>query len=103
MHILDHNGEAFPVEMIRETYVARASVALGYLNQCVLNQVMSLLDPYATLGDRAYGWETMYKTRDKGWLTDNGELIFMGSIEGDNEVKLRDQRVELDEVALDCL
>lgn len=41
----------------------------------------------------------MYRTGDKGCLLDDGTLVFMGRLDGDNQVKVNGIRIELDEVA----
>lgn len=41
----------------------------------------------------------IYRTGDRGQLLNDGSLVFLGRLEGDSQIKLRGQRVELDELA----
>lgn len=41
----------------------------------------------------------IYRTGYRGRLLNDGSLVFLGRLEGDSQIKLRGQRVELDELA----
>lgn len=99
VYIMDQTGVALPTGMTGEICIGGGGVALGYSGEAEYHRTQFLPDPYASEHDRAQGWTLMYRTGDKGWLSDEGNLYLVGRIDGDNQVKLHGQRIELDEVA----
>ncbi|KAI0911302.1 hypothetical protein F4823DRAFT_636623 [Ustulina deusta] len=82
-----------------EICIAGAGVALGYMNLPETSASKFVHDPFADADDVMRGWTRMFRTGDRGRLRADGSLIFMGRMEGDNMVKLRGLRIDLDDVA----
>lgn len=90
--IVDETGHPLPQGYPGEICIEGIGVAHGYLNAPELTQAKfrpGLADPSAR----------MYKTGDRGRLTEDGSLIFLGRKDDDTLVKLRGLRINLDEIA----
>ena len=100
VYILDESSsEPVPLGYPGEICVGGAGVALGYLNLPNLSETKFVHDPFADANDVARGWTRMFKTGDLGRLRADGSLVFMGRKEGDNMIKLRGLRIDLEDVA----
>ncbi|KAI8950362.1 hybrid PKS-NRPS protein [Xylaria longipes] len=99
VYILDRGGRPVPTGYPGEIFVGGAGVTSGYLGDPKQTQERFVRDPFATPQHVARGWDTMYQTRDRGRLLEDGSLIFLGRMEGDTQIKLRGLRIELEEVA----
>ncbi|KAI1772910.1 lovastatin nonaketide synthase [Hypoxylon cercidicola] len=87
IYIVDDQGSALPpLGIPGEIYIGGRSVAESR-------------DPFATPGGQARGWETMYKTGDRGYLREDGSLVYLGRLHGDTVVKLNGLRIDLEEVS----
>lgn len=92
IYLLDHNRRAVSDGTVGEIYVGGRVVGRGYRNRTDLTKRSFLHDPFARiLGAR------MYRTGDRGIRREDGQIEFCGRL--DRQVKLRGQRVELDEIA----
>lgn len=85
LHVLDENGNP---AMRGELYIGGSGVARGYLNRPELTA--------ARFVESALG--TLYRTGDLVRLRDDGNLDFIGRIDG--QVKIRGYRIETAEVEL---
>lgn len=99
VYIVDENCRALPTGLAGEICIGGAGVALGYLGLPEQTDLKFVSDICASSEDIAKGWTTMYKTGDKGHLLEDGTLVFMGRMDGDNQVKLRGLRIELDDIS----
>jgi amino acid adenylation domain-containing protein/thioester reductase-like protein len=100
IYIVDTKGELVPTGFPGEIYIGGIGVGEGYLNRDELNMLKFILDIYRNVvSDRQNEQELMYRTGDRGRLLADGSLVFMGRLDGDSQIKLRGQRVELDEIA----
>ncbi|KAF4629754.1 hypothetical protein G7Y89_g8391 [Cudoniella acicularis] len=98
VYILDSNCEPLPPGFPGEICVGGRGVAGDYLNT-EISSTKFVYDPFATPEDVSKGWNRIYRTGDKGYLLEDGSLVFLGRIDGDTLVKLRGFRIELNEVA----
>lgn len=91
VYILDENLRPCPIGEIGEMWAGGDCVTDGYLANDTLNAERYRPDPF--LG----GGQNMFRTRDLGRWTADGELEHFGRI--DDQVKIRGFRVELDSVS----
>lgn len=96
IYILDRAGTALPVGLPGEICVSGLGLA-QYLD-ADLNIAKFVPNPYATTEDVRRGFTTVYKTGDRGCLRDDGLLVYLGRLDNHGLIKLRGQRIELDEV-----
>ncbi|QPQ32769.1 amino acid adenylation domain-containing protein [Lysinibacillus sp. JNUCC 51] len=89
IYVLDNRYQPLPVGVPGDLFISGIGLATGYLNnpEKTLNSFID--DPF-------YPQEKMYKTGDRGYLDENGNIMFLGR--EDNQVKIRGMRVELGEI-----
>ncbi|KAJ5272650.1 Nonribosomal peptide synthetase [Penicillium angulare] len=100
VHIVGPDGRPLPAGFPGEIYISGLAVGRGYLNQPELSDAKFLSS--ATLPAGLSGLpesHVVYRTGDRGRLLNDSSLVFLGRLEGDSQVKIRGQRVELDEIA----
>ena len=73
-----------------ELFIGGPAVARGYMNSEALTSERFILNPFETNGSR------LYRTYDHVRLGENGDLYFLGRLDG--QIKLRGFRVELSEI-----
>jgi D-alanine--poly(phosphoribitol) ligase subunit 1 len=91
VYVLDENKLPLPIGEIGELWAGGDCVSAGYLKNPELNAARYAPDPF--LG----GGRMMFRTRDLGRWTQDGELEHFGRT--DDQVKVRGFRVELDSVS----
>lgn len=92
VYLLDEHGMPVPDGTVGEIYIGGSGVGLGYRNLPGLTEQSFLPDPFSALaGSR------MYRTGDLAKRRADGQLQFCGR--RDRQVKIRGQRIELDEIA----
>ena len=89
IYVLDPALRPLPLGVAGEIFIGGDAVARGYLNRPDLDAVAFLPDPYRPGG-------RMYRTGDRGWLGNDGNLHFVGRL--DRQIKLRGYRIELGEI-----
>ncbi len=89
-YILDTKMQPVPAGVPGELHVGGAGVARGYLNRPELTRTRFVADPFEPNGGR------LYKTGDLARYLPNGEIEFLGRIDG--QVKLRGHRIEPGEI-----
>lgn len=93
--ILSAAGLPLPAGQVGELYLCGAGLALGYAGRPDLTR-----ERFAGLVGAAAS-ETFYRTGDLVWVSDTGDLTFIGRT--DKQVKVRGFRVEPEEVRLHLL
>jgi amino acid adenylation domain-containing protein len=91
IYILDNHMQLCPVGIPGEIYVAGIGVGRGYLNDPAKTAAFFSTDPFRS--DEAI---RMYRTGDVGKFLEDGSIEFYGR--KDHQVKIRGNRVELEEV-----
>jgi amino acid adenylation domain-containing protein len=91
IYILGPGGKVLPQGMPGEIYVGSADLCRGYLNRPELTRERFLPNPF----DDPEA-PRVYRTGDLGRLLPNGELEYLGR--ADNQVKIRGNRIELEEI-----
>lgn len=92
VYILDENLQPCPIGEIGEMWAGGLCVSNGYVENEALTNERYKPDPF--LGNGAM----MFRTRDLGRWTRNGELQHFGRT--DDQVKIRGFRVELDSISM---
>lgn len=91
VYVLDENRQPCKIGEVGEMWAGGECVSAGYLGNADLTAARYVDDPF--LGDGC----KMFRTRDLGRWTEDGELEHFGRT--DNQVKVRGFRVELDSVS----
>ncbi|MEU5630536.1 AMP-binding protein [Streptomyces rishiriensis] len=91
VYVLDADRRPLPAGEVGEMWAGGDCVSEGYLCDEALNAERYVLDPFLGGGRR------MFRTRDLGRWTADGELEHLGRT--DDQVKVRGFRVELDSVS----
>jgi amino acid adenylation domain-containing protein len=89
IYVLDANCLPVPLGVPGEVFIGGTALARGYVNRPDLDNEAFLPDPFRP-GAR------MYRTGDRGWLAEDGNLHFLGRL--DRQIKLRGYRIELGEI-----
>ncbi|RWA04910.1 hypothetical protein EKO27_g10195 [Xylaria grammica] len=91
IYVLSAEGQLVPPGVIGDIYLAGVQVSLGYQNMPHQTDTVFVQDTVYTLDE-----ERMYRTGDRGYWCENGELQFCGRT--DRQIKLRGYRVDLDDL-----
>ncbi|KAI1778794.1 acetyl-CoA synthetase-like protein [Hypoxylon cercidicola] len=94
IYILDSKQRLVPWGVIGEIYLAGVQVAAGYVGQrdeTAQNFIPDSVNPQ-------YEGDFMYKTGDRAYWDERGELVFLGR--NDRQIKLRGFRLDLDDLEI---
>ncbi|TAQ90374.1 hypothetical protein B7494_g1325 [Chlorociboria aeruginascens] len=78
-----------------ELVISGPGVSAGYLNNEDLTKEKFLPDKFGNDERKSKGWTTMFRTGDRGYLREDGAVVFQGRIAGDTQIKLRGIRIDL--------
>ncbi|KAI1070292.1 hypothetical protein LB507_010325 [Fusarium sp. FIESC RH6] len=100
IYIVDENLNLLPINVPGEVLIGGAGVTGGYVDLDSLTQERFLPNKFIQPGSHLAnnGWNTSYRTGDRGLLREDGGLVIRGRIDGDTQVKIRGFRVELAEI-----
>ncbi|KAI0599583.1 hypothetical protein F4775DRAFT_600111 [Biscogniauxia sp. FL1348] len=98
IYILDEQMRLLPTGLPGEIYIAGAGVACGYLNNPQQTKEAFLRNPFADSEYINKGWVNMYRTKDRGRLQADGQLLIEGRINDDTQVKIRGVRIDLQDI-----
>lgn len=97
IYIVDERLNPVPVGMPGELMIGGAGVAMGYLD-ADKNSERFMTDHHASSFFQGQGWTIIHRTGDQGRLTEDGGLVLMGRISGDNQIKLNGIRINVEEI-----
>lgn len=98
LYILDGQSNVVPAGVTGEILIGGAGTAVGYYKNTELTNEKFILDKNASSSHVAKGWNRAYRTGDKGYLMEDGNLVVQGRITGDTQIKLRGFRIELEDI-----
>ncbi|KAJ6080912.1 hypothetical protein N7499_005786 [Penicillium canescens] len=97
VYIVDQSFNPVPVGVPGEVVIGGAGVAQGYLDNVKANDRFAL-DQYSSPFFKGKHWTTIHRSGDRGKLTRGGGLVLLGRMDGDNQVKLRGMRINVEEI-----
>ncbi|KAJ5823786.1 Acyl transferase/acyl hydrolase/lysophospholipase [Penicillium robsamsonii] len=97
VYIVDKNLNPVPIGIPGEVVVGGAGVAQGYLDSTKTTERFPN-DRYASQFFQKKNWTTIHRTGDRGKLNHDGGLILLGRMDGDNQIKLRGIRINIEEI-----
>lgn len=100
--IADDQLRPVPSGFPGEICISGAGVSAGYLNRPdeTRNKFVQCDPSILSTANSPRSQRVYYRTGDMGRLLQDGSLQVFGRMAGDNQVKVRGQRVELDEIAI---
>ncbi|EXL67078.1 hypothetical protein FOPG_16777 [Fusarium oxysporum f. sp. conglutinans race 2 54008] len=98
IYIVDEQMRLLPPGLSGEIVIGGAGVAAGYLNDEAKTRGAFLADVFASEDYVKRGWDTMYRTKDRGRLLPNGWVSIEGRIGHDTLIKLRGMRIDLRDI-----
>ncbi|OQD60396.1 hypothetical protein PENPOL_c024G00628 [Penicillium polonicum] len=97
VYIVDETLNPVPIGVPGEVVVGGAGVAQGYLDGTKTTERFSN-DRYASKLFQEKNWTKIHRTGDRGKLNRDGGLILLGRMDGDNQIKLRGIRINIEEI-----
>ncbi|OQE15068.1 hypothetical protein PENFLA_c034G04575 [Penicillium flavigenum] len=97
VYIVDANLNPVPIGVPGEVVVGGAGVAQGYLDGTKTTERFTN-DRYASKFFQEKNWTTIHRTGDRGKLDRDGGLLLLGRMDGDNQIKLRGMRMNIEEI-----
>jgi acyl-coenzyme A synthetase/AMP-(fatty) acid ligase/acyl carrier protein len=95
-YVLNDSLQPMPVGAVGQLYIGGAGLARGYLNQPDLTAQKFIQNPFSDNSFIGSSDARLYQTGDLVRYLANGELVYIGRIDG--QVKVRGFRIELGEI-----
>ncbi|TLD04871.1 uncharacterized protein PgNI_10061 [Pyricularia grisea] len=97
VRVVDSNGHVLPPGMPGQLVIGGCGIALGYVGSSAPHDRF-IPDPNPVQAHLASGWRRVHLTGDYGYMTEDGVFYSLGRIQGDTQIKLRGQRLDLRDV-----
>ena len=97
-YIVDEALNVLPIGYPGELVLAGIGISDGYLNNEEQTKLRFLPDTITSSDFLSRGWRKMYRTGDRGRMYSDGVVTIEGRIAGDTQVKIRGQRIELQDI-----
>jgi len=97
-YIVDEALNVLPIGYPGEHVLAGIGISDGYLNNEEQTELRFLPDTITSSDFTSRGWKKMYRTGDRGRMYSDGTVTIEGRIAGDTQVKIRGQRIELQDI-----
>jgi hybrid polyketide synthase/nonribosomal peptide synthetase ACE1 len=97
VYVVDRALNPVPVGVPGEVVVGGAAIAQGYIDSSMTADRF-LNDQHASTFFRERNWTRIHRTGDRGVLRRDGGLVLLGRMDGDNQVKLRGIRINVEEI-----
>jgi len=100
-YILDETAQPVPPGYVGEICVGGPAVSTGYVTSEALTHSKFIPDQLSQpqIHNCTSGWNTIYRTSDKGRMLADGSIVYLGRVDGDSQIKLRGIRIELEDIA----
>jgi amino acid adenylation domain-containing protein len=95
VYIVNSKLKPVPASVTGELCLGGPQVSLGYLQD--YNTVF-LNNPFVSGVFKSRGWDRLYRTGDLARFRRNGLIDLVGRISGDQQIKLRGNRIDLEEI-----
>jgi hybrid polyketide synthase/nonribosomal peptide synthetase ACE1 len=97
VYVVDHALNPLPFGVPGEVVIGGAAVAQGYLDSSKTAERFSI-NRHTSKFFQDMGWTSVHRTGDRGTLMPDGGLVLLGRMDGDNQVKLRGIRINIEEI-----
>lgn len=95
-YIVDSHCKPVPIGWPGEIAISGPGVAKGYLDHPQLTESKFKDHPPVK---RPSDWDRIYLTGDKGRMLSDGSIVISGRVDGNDQVKIRGMRVQLNDVS----
>ena len=97
-YIVNSKLRPVPVGVSGEVLIGGAQISLGYLDQITITNPVFLQNPFLSGTFKSHGWDRLYRTGDMARFRPDGLICLEGRISGDKQIKLRGNRIDLEEI-----
>lgn len=98
VYIVNSKLKPVPAGVTGEVCLGGPQISLGYLGKSKTTNPVFLANPFVSGVFKANGWDRLYRTGDLARFRRNGLIDLEGRISGDKQIKLRGNRIDLEEI-----